>query len=89
MLSRICALWQLYILNNFDDKKMYPLPIALNELQRLEVISMNRNLTEWEEANRNSLKITSLNCRSLKKHFEDILNDDLLMKGDIICLQET
>ena len=61
MLSRICALWQLYILNAFDEKKMYPMQIALNELQRLEDISMNRNLTEWEGENRNSLKVTSLN----------------------------
>ena len=89
MLSRICALWQLYILNAFDEKKMYPMQVALNELQRLEDISMNRNLTEWETGKRNSLKISSLNYRSLQKHFVDIINDDLLMKGDIICLQET
>ena len=35
------------------------------------------------------LKITSLNCRSLKKHFEDILADSILLKSDVISLQET
>ena len=35
------------------------------------------------------MKIYSLNCRSLKKHLPDILSDDILMKSDIICLQET
>ena len=89
MLSRICALWQLYILNTFDEKKMYPLQTALIELDRLEEISLNRHSTEWEKESPGSLKISSLNCRSLKKHFDDIINDELIMKGDIICLQET
>ena len=31
----------------------------------------------------------SLNCRSLKNHIRDIRSDDMLMKSDIICLQET
>ena len=35
------------------------------------------------------MKISSLNCRSLKKHQEDIMSDAVLLKSDIICLQET
>ena len=62
---------------------------ALNALDRLEDKSLNRNLTEWEKKNSNEIKISSLNCRSLKKHFDDITSDDLIMKGDLICLQET
>ena len=89
MLSRICALWQLYILNDFDESKMYPHQGALQELKRLENISMNRNLTAWQEEKENTLKISSLNCRSLMKHHEDIISDDLLLKSDMICLQET
>ena len=38
---------------------------------------------------RQAMKISSLNCRSLKKHIEDILSDGSLLKSDIICLQET
>ena len=35
------------------------------------------------------MKISSLNCRSLRKHHEDILTDALLLKSDLIALQET
>ena len=89
MLSRICALTQLYILDEFDESKMYPSQIAMQELERLQEISMNNNPTDWEKENSKSLKISSINCRSLKKHFPDIIADDILLKSDIICLQET
>ena len=89
MLSRICALSQLYILDEFDETKMYPSQLALEELERLQEISINNNPTEWEKEDIRSLKISSLNCRSLKKHFPDIKADDILLKSDIICLQET
>jgi len=62
---------------------------ALDELKRLNSISRNNNPSEWEKEDNESLKISSLNCRSLKKHFEDIAKDDILMKSDIICLNET
>ena len=89
MLSRICSLTQLFILNEFDESKMYPNQQALKEFERLETISLNNNPSEWEKDDSGFLKISSLNCRSLKKHFIDISSDDLLLKSDIICLQET
>ena len=89
MLSRICALWQLYILDEFDESKMYPHQQAIEELERLKNISINSNPTEWEKEDNGNFKIYSLNCRSLKKHFPDIISDDILMKSDVICLQET
>ena len=39
MLSRVCALLQLIILNEFDKTKMYPNVKALEELKRLENIT--------------------------------------------------
>ena len=89
MLSRVCALIQIYILNSFDENKMYPSSTALKELERLENISINNNPTEWERQNSESLKISSLNCRSLLKHYEDIYSDKILLQGDLIALQET
>ena len=89
MLSRICALSQLYILDEFDESKMYPSQIALEELERLKTISLNNNPTDWEKVDHITLKISSLNCRSLKKHIADIKLDDNLLKSNIICLQET
>ena len=34
------------------------------------------------------MKISSLNCRSLKKHHPDMISDAVLLKSDMICLQE-
>jgi len=53
-------------------------------MKRLEEV----NSTQIEE-NIAAGKIYSLNCRSLKKHYEDIISDDDIIQSDIICLQET
>ena len=87
MLSRVCTLWQVLILNNFDESKMYPSQVALRELERLEKESRIIHSNENEE--KRSLKIFSLNCRSLKKHHLDIVSDCNVLNNDIICLQET
>ena len=89
MLSRVCSLSQILILNKFDESKMYPNQRALKELERLNNLSKNKNLTAWEKEDHNTIKIFSLNCRSLKKHYDDILADDMILKSDIICLNET
>ena len=88
MLSRVCSLIQIFILNEFDEKKMYPNQKAINELKRLEKLCLNNNLTEWEQDVK-AIKIYSLNCRSLKKHYQDIKSDSLILQSSIICLQET
>ena len=88
MLSRVCSLSQIYILDEFDESKMYPDFKALAELETLNNISQNRNKTEWEDGT-GGLRIYSLNCRSLKKHYKDIASDEVLLKSDIILLQET
>ena len=88
MLSRVCSLSQILILNEFDEKKMYPNLRALEELERLDKISQNNNPTEWEKDDKGAIKISSLNCRSLRKHHKDILSDALLCKSDMISLQE-
>ena len=89
MLSRVCSLSQIYILDEFDETKMYPDMRALLELEQLDKISLNKNKNIWEKDDHGSLKISSLNCRSLNKHFQDISTDELLLKSDIIALQET
>ena len=54
---------------------MYPNMDALEELDRLDKISQNKNPTRWERKDSNAFKVSSINCRSLKKHYEDILYD--------------
>ena len=68
---------------------MYPHQQAIEELERLKNISMNNNPTEWEKEDNGNFKIYSLNCRSLKKQFPDILSDEIFIKRNVICLQET
>ena len=84
MLSRVCSLIQIYILNAFDEKKMHPNAKAMAELKRLESIDVKNNKETTD-----ILKIYSLNCRSLRKHYEDIISDSEILQSDLICLQET
>ena len=72
MLSRPCSRSQIYVLDEFDESKMYPITKALAELERLNDISLNKNPTDWEKDESQYVKISSLNCRSLKKHYQDI-----------------
>jgi exonuclease III len=57
-------------------------------LERLDKISQNNNPTDWEKDDNYAIKISSLNCRSLRKHHQDILSDALLCRSDMITLQE-
>ena len=89
MLSRVQELKQVYILNKFNPKKLYPSQKALRELERMNMVSINRNPSPWRKETENTLKIVSLNCAGLKAHFQDIKMDDRLQKGHIIHLVET
>ena len=63
MLSRVCSHQQIIIIDTFDETKMYPNKKALQELERLEKISINQNPIDWDIEEEDKLKITSLNCR--------------------------
>ena len=78
----------MYQQNKFDETKMFPNMRALAELKRLNNISKNQNPTDWEKEDGGALKIYSLNCRSLNRHYLDIAADDILLKSDIIILQD-
>ena len=51
--------------------------------------TINRKITKWDLNESQTLKISTLNIRSLKKHFIDLREDDFLQKSDIICVNET
>ena len=89
MLSRDCSIDQILLLDEFPESKMYPDMRALVKFKRLDNISLNKNQTLWEREDIKAIKISFLNCRSLKKHYEDIRTDNLLLKSDLITLQET
>ena len=51
---------------------------------------MNKNPTPWhKEGSKDTIKVVSLNCAGLKPHYEDILYDEAVQRGDIIHLIET
>ena len=89
MLSRVQELDQVFILNKFDPDKLYPSQKALRELERMNRVSINENPNPWSKEDENALKIVSLNCAGLKAHFQDIENDERLLKANIIHLVES
>ena len=89
MLSRVETINQLYILGDVPVNKFYASPDALQELQRLETVSINRNKPQWEQSFSWSWKIGLLNCRSLRKHIKDLKLDTVLSHSDVLCLNET
>ena len=86
ILSRIVSISQLY-LKPFNQKKIYCNEAAKLEAEKIKKNSLNKIVTKWDIAG--SVKITSLNIRSLLKHSEDLENDFYLNKSDIICITET
>ena len=80
MLSRIQAISQLFIIEDVCPNKLYASPIALKELEIMNLLSMRRN-QPWRIA-------TSCNVRSLPCHFQDLLLTPDILRTDVICLQE-
>ena len=69
MLSRVQRLQQVYILKSLDNSKIRTSNIGLQELERLDKISMNKNPTPWHKPTENTIKVATLNCAGLNAHF--------------------
>ena len=89
MLSRVMELSQLFIVGELDEDKIYPDPNALEEFKRMNEISINNNPTSWNTNSFMGLKISALNCSSLRSKIDDIRQDFELGLSDMICLSET
>ena len=89
MLSRVCSLQQLFILEKLEPKKIRVCPLVLKENSRMMEVSVNRNPTSWQDPTVLGTRVSSLNVRSLRKHIRDVKSDHVLQQSDIICLQET
>ena len=88
ILSRIMCLEQL-ILAKFNPAKIYCNENAKAEALRIKHRALNKKRTVWDQTESNHFKISTLNVRSLQKHFEDLKDDFLLQQSDIICVNET
>ena len=89
MLSRCCSMQQLHIVDMFDPVKISVNESVREEAARMVAVSLNANPCEWMDTAKVGLRVCSLNCRSLRKHIEDVRTDPVLLQADVICLQET
>ena len=89
MLSRVCSMEQLHILDKLDIEKITVNEKVLAEASRMEKVSVNKNPSKWMNPETKGLKICSFNTRSLRKHMEDVRSDPILIQSHILCVQET
>ena len=89
MLSRVQELDQIYILEELPPEKIYANQAAIQEIERLQSVSLNMNPTYWEENDNSKIKICFLNCRSIKNKFENVTADKCLLMGTVLFLMET
>ena len=89
MLSRVQCLDQLIILDAMDPEKISVNDQVAAEAARMWKVSLNRNPCQWMNPATEGLKVCSLNTLSLRKHMEDVRSDPVLLKSQVLCLQET
>ena len=89
MLSRVCEPSQLVIMEELAEENITVHRDVIKECKRMDKVSLNANPDRWNNLNIEGLRVSSLNARSLRKHYEDIQLDPVLQKSDIICIQET
>ena len=89
MLSRVCNIDQLHIIEEVNPAKIKASAKVCLENKRMESISVNNNPTPWNNKAVKGTRISSLNVSSLKRHIEDVRSDHSLLMSDIICLSET
>ena len=90
MASRVQELEQLYILEELPKDKIYANQAALAEIERLIKVSKNQNPSKWlSHAKEYEVRVSFLNCRSIKNKFHNILSDRSLLHSDVIILTET
>ena len=87
-LSRVTSLNGLYLTGNFDQTAFKSDEKAFAEYERLRSECTLSSIPDIVCTN-NSITITLLNIRSLKKHAVDLTSNKELMTTDILCLTET
>ena len=88
ILSRIVCLEQLHLLT-FNPSKIYCNEEAKQEALNIKARALNKQFSRWHQRQKNCFKLSSLNIRSLQKHFKDLKDDNFLQQCDILCVNET
>ena len=81
ILSRVQSLCQLFIMVSVCENKMMASAKAMEELERMERVSLRQKLTRRS--------ILSCNIRSIKKNFENFATASAVKNAQVMCLQET
>ena len=76
---------QLHIIDKFDPEKILMNDAVRVEADRMARVSLNSNPCEWMDNAKVGLRVCSLNCRSLRKHVEDVRTDPVLRQADVIA----
>ena len=85
MLSRVQELQQLVIIDSVNTEKIYPSINAMEELENMHTKVINSlKIPELFD-----LYLVSLNIRSLRKHFVDLVSEPELFNCDVILVQQT
>ena len=88
ILSRIMCLKQL-VLAPFNPTKIYCNEEAKAEAIGIRDRALNRKSSPWDQRESRAFRISTLNVRSLQKHFQDLNDDVFLQQSDILCVNET
>ena len=88
ILSRIVCLEQLRLLT-FNPSKIYCNEEAKQEALSIKARALNKQFSRWHQRQKNCIKLSSLNVRSLQKHFQDLKDDNFLQQSDVLCVNET
>ena len=89
MLSRVESIDQLFILEEFDESKIYGNYQAINELKKMNKISVNEKPSTWYNLQVLGTRVSVLNCGSLRHQISHIKSDRTLTISDAICFPET
>ncbi len=88
ILGRVQDINQLCLLT-YSDNCIRVNAKAKEEAERISLHAIKSMCNIWTSPPPQSLRITSLNIRSLVLHYPDLRNDTVLLMADIICLNET
>ena len=90
MMNRIKELEQLFILEELPENQIFPIKKALDEIKRLQEVSINNNPTSWDkDSNVVVKKVCYLNTRSIVNKFSNIAADSSMQQSDLMILAET
>ena len=88
ILGRVQDISQLSLIS-FADNCFRVSEKAKEESEKISLNAKNNIRDPWLNYMKNSVKIVSLNVRSLRKHRDAIIADTFFSTGDILCFSET